>query len=74
MEQKKGVSFLNLECEELLLTWFPLSALSPFLFMASYSSTRAVHRSLMYLVCGVGFLWSRLLRSMLQYDYFRVHP
>jgi len=62
MKQKKGSELF--ECEELLLTWFPLSAPSPILFfVALYSSSRAVHRSLMYLVRGVGFSWSRLIRS-----------
>jgi hypothetical protein len=42
-----------LKCEELLLTWFPLSAPSRVLFMASCSSIRTVHRSLMCLVCDV---------------------
>jgi hypothetical protein len=36
-----------------LLTCFPLSAPSPVFFMASNSSSRAVHRSLVYLVCDV---------------------
>ena len=58
---------------ELLLTWFPLIALSPVLFMHRILPGRTVHQSLILSVVSASH-GPKLLRSTLQYDWFRVHP